>query len=278
MSGALAKLIVELKVRGRSPSTIDAYTYQMKRFLKSFGRPADDPTVEDLYSFLRNFAQSGVSASVYNAALAALRFYAKNVLGEALSPESFPGHKRARRLPVVLSRPEVIALFRATRNRKHRAIFMTMYSGGLRLNEALHLRISDIDSELNRIRVRRGKGDQERNVILSSVLLIHLRQYWRTYRPQTWLFPGARRSKPVSAGTVQRSFRESVRLAGIKRRASSHSLRHSFATHLLENGVNIRYIQALLGHSSIRTTMIYLKVTTTGMAGVTSPLDSLAFD
>lgn len=278
MSDHLSRLSLELKLRGLRPATVKCYTLYVHRFLRFVGPDVQEVKVEHFRSFLGDLASRDIQPATYNTVLSALRFYSANVLGRRLSLKRFPGHRRPRRLPVVLTRSEVISLLRCANGLKLRTMFMTMYSAGLRLGETVHLRVEDIDSSANVIRIREGKGGHERQVMLASTLLIHLRQYWRAERPRTWLFPSPRIGGPITKGTVNRGFRVARVAAGIKRPASPHSLRHSFATHLLENGVSLRYIQELLGHSSIRSTMVYLKVTSTGMAGVTSPLDSLALE
>ena len=177
----------------------------------------------------------------------------------------------------MLTRDEVQTFFAAIPNLKHLAIFMAIYSAGLRLGEATHLRVCDIDSKTMRILVRSGKGDKGRFVMLSSRLLDTLREYYVTYRPDRsgWLFPGKDVRKPISSSSVQRAFKRTRKAAKIEKRATPHSLRHSFAVHLLETGTNLKYIKELLGHASINSTMIYLKLAPESAEAVQSPLDVL---
>jgi integrase/recombinase XerD len=178
-----------------------------------------------------------------------------------------------KRLPVVLSSQEVQAIFSATRNLKHRALLMTIYSAGLRVSEVVHLKVSDIDSQRMMIRVRQGKGQKDRYTLLAQRTLEVLREYWKEYRPQDWLFPGKPENEALSVSAVQRVFEKVLLQAGIKKPASVHTLRHSFATHLLEAGTDLYHIQRLLGHTSPKTTAIYLHLSRKNLGGVTSPLD-----
>jgi site-specific recombinase XerD len=184
--------------------------------------------------------------------------------------------REEKTLPVVLSEQEIGDLLRITENIKHKTILMLCYSAGLRLSELIQVRISDIDSKRMQIRVEQGKGKKDRYTLLSSKLLELLRIYYKQYRPKTWLFEGAEGAQ-YSTRSIQSIMRESCKKAGIKKKVSVHTLRHSFATHLLENGTDLRYIQALLGHASSKTTEIYTHITTKGFDQIKSPLDKLNF-
>jgi len=179
---------------------------------------------------------------------------------------------------VVLSKQEVESIFSATTNLKHRAIFVTIYSAGLRISESMRLKVSDIDSGRMTIRVNEGKGLKDRYTLLGERNLDILRLYYKAYRPLDWLFPGRNPSEPVSISAVQRVFNASLYKAGIKKKASVHTLRHCFATHLLESGTDLYYIQKLLGHKSASTTSVYLHVTGRDLSKIRSPIDLLADD
>jgi site-specific recombinase XerD len=209
-------------------------------------------------------------------AVCALRFFYRKVLRLSFELDDLPYPKRKRTLPRTLSEKEVAALLAAESNPKHRAILMTLYSAGLRLQEAIDLRPVDIDSAGMKIRIRAGKGGKERYVMLSSTLLETLRSYFKQYRPEKWLFFGQTKDVPIHPRTVQRAIEKAAVAAGIRKRGTAHVLRHSFATHLLDRGTNLRYIQELLGHTSIKTTTIYLHVSRRSLTEVVSPLDWLA--
>ena len=194
------------------------------------------------------------------------------------SVEQIRYHKTGKKLPVVLSGEEVVALLDAATNLKHRAILMALYSAGLRASEAAHLRLSDIDSQRMMIRISQGKGRKDRYVMLSRKLLETLRRYGLERRPSPWLFPGQGSCKPISYKYVDRLFARAKNKAGIRKRVVPHSLRHAFATHLLEHGVNIRVIQRLLGHRSLRSTEVYTHVAESFVRDTQSPLDDLLPD
>ena len=189
--------------------------------------------------------------------------------------KNIPRVKRSKKLPVVLSKDEVKRLFDVTVNLKHKAILMTTYSAGLRVDEVTRLKISDIDSGNMQIHIRQGKGDKDRYSLLGESNLKILREYFKVYRPSVWLFPNELSLEPLSTRTAQQVFCDAKNRAGISKDVSIHSLRHSFATHLLKSGVDIVRIQRLLGHTNIQTTSIYLHLTSTDILGVISPLDSL---
>jgi site-specific recombinase XerD len=187
--------------------------------------------------------------------------------------ERIPRIKRERHLPVVLDREEVESLFSVLKNIKHRAILMLIYSSGLRLTEAAHLKVSDIDSKRMVIRIRQSKGKKDRYTILSKVALEVLREYWYRYRPKEWLFAGRFPDRPLTGRSIQRVLIKAKSRAGINKSVTVHTLRHSFATHLLEAGTDLRHIQLLLGHMSLKTTAIYLHVSQKELIRIVSPLD-----
>ena len=269
----------ELRIRGYAANTRKCYIEKMKCFVRFFMRPPDELTAEDVNQYqLFLTTERQVSWSTFNVHVCAIRFFYREVLRVDWNVEHIPYHRSGRKLPVVLSCEEVWALFDVTSNLKHRALLMTLYSGGLRIGEVVHLKLADIDSGRMMIRVEQGKGRKDRYVMLSQKLLLTLRRYWREYQPALWLFPGADPSRPLTRGSVDRLFARAKERAGIQKRVSPHSLRHAFATHLLERGVNILVIQRLLGHRSLRSTEIYTHVAENYVSDTKSPLDDLLPD
>ena len=269
----------EIRIRGFSENTRKNYLGCMRRFVRHFMRPPDELTREDVKQYqLHLTKERGVSWNTFNVNVGAIRFFYRRVLVVDWSVEQIPYQRTGTRLPVVLSGEEVVALLGAVTNLKHRAILMVLYSAGLRTSEAVHLRLPDIDSRRMMLRVEQGKGRKDRYVMLSAALLDALRRYWRKRRPDAWLFPGRDPGRPLNCGSIEKFFARAKERAGIHKRASPHTLRHSFATHLLERGVNIRVIQRLLGHRSLRSTEIYTHVAETYVRETLSPLDALLPD
>jgi integrase/recombinase XerD len=267
----------ELTLRRYSPKTQRAYLLHLKRFLGHFGARAKTVTNDETRAyFLHLIEEECVSWPYQNQAIGALRFLYQRVLKHPDAVADLPRPVRERkRLPAVLSRDEVIRLFQAVGNLKHRAVLLVIYAGGLRVSEAVQLKVSDVDGQRKSIFVRGGKGGKDRYTIVGDAALEALREYWRIYRPTDWLFPGVRPDAPLSTRTIQAAFREARRRAGIRKDATVHTLRHSFATHLLENGVDIRYIQELLGHEDVRTTQLYTHVGDPNVRRIRSPIDEL---
>ncbi len=218
-----------------------------------------------------------VSSSYQNQAINAIKFYYERVLGGHRKIYMVERPRREKALPEVLSEQEVLLLFNQVENIKHKVILMLLYSSGLRLSELLNLKIKDIDSKRMQVRIEQSKGKKDRYTLLSKKLLPILRQYFKEYQPKEWLFEGIKGNQ-YSAESVQSIVREACKKAGIKKKVSSHTLRHSFATHLLENGTDLRYIQSLLGHSSSKTTEVYTHITTKGFDQIKNPLDNLDFN
>ena len=269
----------ELRIRGLAENTRKSYLEKMRCYVRHFMRPPDQLTAEDVKQyqlFLTRDRQ--VTWSTFNVHVCAIRFFYRDVLRVEWDVEHIPYQRTGKRLPVILSGEEVVALLDAATNLKHRALLMTLYSAGLRASEAVHLRLEDIDSRRMMIRVAQGKGRKDRYVMLSGKLLETLRRYWLETRPDPWLFPGQASGGPLTYGSVDRFFARAKDKAGIRKRVSPHSLRHSFATHLLERGVNIRVIQRLLGHRSLRSTEIYTHVAESYVRDTKSPLDDLLPD
>lgn len=266
----------ELQIRGYSPHTREAYLFCVREFVRHFMRPPDQLTIEDIHRYQLHLTEvRKVSPARFNQTVAALRFFFLVALNKEWEIERLPYQRTGRALPQILSREEVARLFIAVDYIKHRALLMTTYSAGLRSQEVLHLRVSDIDSHRMVIRVERGKGGRVRYVMLSEKLLPTLREYWRAHRPEQWLFPGQKPGRPLCRKSFQRIVKKARIAAGIAKPITPHSLRHSFATHLLEDGYSIRVIQKLLGHSSIRSTEIYTHVAANYVTDTSSPIDHL---
>jgi integrase/recombinase XerD len=264
----------ELTLRRYSPRTHEAYLGHLKRFLNHFGQDAETLDGADLRGYFLDLVQSGISWSYQNQAISAVKFLYRHVLRRPEVLDDLPRPvRRKKQLPAVLSRSEVQRLFEAVSNLKHRAILLVIYAGGLRVSEAARLKVSDVDGERKQVFVRGGKGAKDRYTVIGEPALETLRDYWRVYRPHDWLFPGARPDKHISSRTIQAVFQRARDKAGIRKEATVHTLRHSFATHLLEDGVDVRYIQELMGHEDVRTTQRYTHVS--DPARVRSPLDEL---
>ena len=266
----------DLQIRGFSPCTQACYLDRMKAFVRYFMRPPDQLSLEDIHTYqLHLTRERKVSWGVFNQAVAALRFFYGVTLEQDWDIRRIPYQKTGRKLPVVLSQGEVQALLQTPKNLKHRALLMTVYAAGLRVSEVVNLQLQDIDSGRRMLRIEQGKGRQDRYVMLSEKLLLVLRQYWRSSRPQPWLFPGQIPGRPLNRSSVQQVFYQARDAAGITKQVSVHCLRHSFATHLLESGVHIRKIQLLLGHKSLHSTEVYTHVANDFLQHTRSPLDLL---
>lgn len=266
----------ELKLRGCRPRTQRAYLDWVARFAAYHRRSPEQMGEEQVRAYLVHLLETQkLSRSTLVQALCGLKFFYVHVLHRSCEVEDFrvPRHHK-KKLPRVLSELEVRKLLEAAGDLKEQAMVMTLYAAGLRLNELLHLEIKDIDSSKMQIRVREGKGAKDRNVVLSWTLLDVLRRYYQRYRPVRWLFYGRTPQRSLDERTVQRMVHRLSARAGL-REVTPHTLRHSFATHLLEQGTELPYIQSLLGHRSIKTTMLYLRVSPPAVREVVSPLDRL---
>jgi integrase/recombinase XerD len=279
--GLRQRMIEDMNVRGFSAKTQHDYLRIVSRFAAFLGRSPDSATAEDVRRFQVEQREAGMPAPAMNSHVAALRFFFtttidRSDLSHKLIRVSYP-----RKLPTVLSPDEVARLLTATTCIKHRAALAVAYGAGLRVAEVAALKVGDIDSERMLIRVERGKGGRYRNAMLSPDLLALLRAWWKEGRrqgamfPGGWLFPGQNPVKPITTRQLSRVVEEAARSAGIAKRVSPHTLRHSFATHLLEDGVDIRIIQVLLGHAKLDNTALYTKVATRMVRTVTSPLDRI---
>jgi len=264
----------DLELRGLSRRTQEIYLSQVRDFSRYFNRSPlylGEREIKEYLLYL--IREKRASYSLVNQCYCALKFLYGTTLGRKWVMEKVPCTKRERDLPVVLDREEVEAVFSVTRNVKHRAILMLIYSSGLRVSEAARLKVSDIDSKRMVLRIRRSKGKKDRYSILSHVALEALREYWREYRPKEWLFPSRFPGKPLTERSIQRVFKKAKTLVGIKKPVSINTLRHTFATHLLEAGTDLHHIQLLLGHKSPKTTTIYLHVSRKELIRIVSPLD-----
>jgi integrase/recombinase XerD len=276
------RLIDDMTMRRFSQEMQRNYIRDVGRFASFLGRPPDTATTEDLRRFQVDQREAGVPVPTMNSIVSALRFFFTQTLDRPDLARRLVRVSHPRKLPVVLSLDEVARLLNATTCLKHQAALSVAYGAGLRVAEVSTLKISDIDSERMLLRVERGKGGQYRNAMLSGDLLTLLRQWWKAGRQQGvmhrdgWLFPGQHAGKPISTRQLHRIVVEAAHAAGIVKRVGPHTLRHSFATHLLEDGVGIRVIQALLGHAKLENTAFYTKVATPTVRTVTSPLDKLA--
>jgi integrase/recombinase XerD len=276
------RLIDDMTMRRFSQETQRNYIRDVGRFASFLGRPPDTATAEDLRRFQVDQREAGVPVPTMNSIVSALRFFFTQTLDRPDLSRKLFRVSHPRKLPVVLSPDEVARLLDATTCLKHQAALSVAYGAGLRVAEVSTLKVGDVDSERMLLRVERGKGGQYRNAMLSGDLLTLLRQWWKAGRQQGvmhrdgWLFPGQHAGKPISTRQLHRIVVEAARAADIAKRVGPHTLRHSFATHLLEDGVDIRVIQALLGHAKLENTAFYTKVATRTVRTVTSPLDKLA--
>ena len=270
------RMAEDMLVRNLSPRTIDSYTYHVDRFVRHFARPAEALGPEEIRQYpLHLIKDRKVGWSSFNQAVCALRFLYRFTIAREWHVKMIPFGKRPKKLPVVLGQEQAVELIRCVANLKHRTVLLTLYAAGLRLSEALHLQVPDIDSKRMQLRIAHGKGSKERLVPLSPRLLDALRAYWKEVRPPTWLFPGKTSGVPLSSTTIQKTCKSAAREAGIRQRVSPHTLRHSFATGLLEAGVDLLTIGQLLGHKSFSSTLVYLHVRRPHLQSTPSPLDWL---
>jgi len=270
------RMLEDLRIRNYAPRTVEAYIRWVAEFSKHFHRPPDQLGPEEIRCWqLHLLEEKQVKQATYIQAVCALRFFYRNTLNRKIEMDRIPLPKYEQKLPVILSKEEVKALLEAPRNLGHRAILATMYGAGLRISEAAHLKVTDLDRERKVIWVRGGKGRKDRQVMLAEPLREVLVAYWRWKRPTDWLFPGRKPGGPITRGSVFETCQKAARRAGIAKRVHPHSLRHAFATHLLEDGVNLLVIQALLGHKNLRTTARYLHVADSTIRAARSPLELL---
>jgi site-specific recombinase XerD len=258
------RMIADLRIRNYSPRTVECYTRCVAAFARHFGRSPADLGPDQIRAYQTHLVEhKHASWSGFIQAVSALRFLYGTTLGRPGLVEDIPFPRQPKRLPVVLSPAELARFFGAIPNLKHRTVLMTMYAAGLRLLEALHLHVADVDGARQCLRIEQGKGQKDRYTILPPTLLRQLRAYWKATHPASvWLFPGRRAATPLDATAIQRQCGPAARRAGLAKRVTTHTMRHCFATHLLEAGTDLRTIQQLLGHRSLQTTAVYLHVVT----------------
>jgi len=274
-------MLEELQRRNYSQTTTATYLRVVEQFALYFGKAPDQLGPEHVRQYQAHLLRERkLSASTVGLAVAALRFFFVKTLRRDYKPDYLPYPKQPKRLPTILSRDEVRQLIDAAKNLYHRAILATLYATGMRRAEVANLKVDDIDSERMLVHVRQGKRARDRDLPLSPVLLETLREYWCWMKPKTYLFPGTvnsrRADKPIAPKGVWTACREAAERAGLNKRVSPHTLRHSYATHLLEAGADLRTIQLLLGHSTLNHTTIYLHLSRRHLPAVANPIDGLA--
>jgi site-specific recombinase XerD len=265
----------DLQRRNYSPRTISCYVAQVAHFARHFGCSPDRLGADEVRLYQLHLLQRRVCWSTYNQCVCALRFFYANTLQRPGLVVMLPYGKKPKTLPCVLSPEEVRRLFDAAANPRDRLLLQTAYACGLRVSEVVRLQLADIDSARLTLHIRCAKGAKDRFVPLSALLLDYLRAYWRRYPPGKWLFPGGTPAGHLSIGQAQRLCRCAVRACGLTKKASMHTLRHSYATHLLEAGTDLPTLQKLLGHNQLSTTLLYTHIGQTHLQQVRSPLDTL---
>jgi integrase/recombinase XerD len=273
-------MLDELERRNYSPNTVRAYIHAVEEFARHFRRSPEQLGPDHVREYqVHLFRDRKLSARTIAGQTAALRFLFVKTLRRPYLPDALPFPKHSRRLPTVLSQDEVARLIDASGNLMHRAMVMTLYATGVRRAELCRLKVADIDSERMVLHIHEGKGGRDRDVPLSPRLLETLREYWRWMKPKTYLFPGMennwRADVPVTTKVAWIAVTEAAKAAGITRRVSPHTLRHSYATHLLEAGADLRTIQVLLGHAKLADTTVYLHLSRRHLQAVPSPIESL---
>ena len=278
MSALRTRMIEDMQVRGLAPGTIVNYVHHIKNFAEYFGISPTKLDLEAVRTYSLYLLQDRkLSAESVNHFICAAKFLFLTTLEMPWGQENFPRARRTHKLPIVLSYEELIQFFDHVAGLKYRAILMLCYGAGLRISEAVSIKVSDIDSKNGLIRIEQGKGNKDRYTMLSPRLLELLRTYWRAVKPQSqYLFPSWKTSQHITAGSVQQACRDACARSGLRKRITAHTLRHSFATHLFEGGTDLRVIQMLLGHSDIATTTHYVSVSPLVIARTQSPLDANA--
>jgi integrase/recombinase XerD len=274
MSKLREQMLEDLQLRGATLKTQRIYLREVRNYAKYFGKSPEELGEDELREYLLYLMKDrNLSDGTYRFYVAALKFLYRTTLKREWVVEKIKFPKRKKKLPVVLDLSEVMALLSVTENIKHKAILTLTYSSGLRISEVASLKITDIDSKRMMVYIRQGKGGKDRYSILSQTTLECLRQYWREYRPKEWLFEGQKQGTHITISSITQIFQKAKKRAGITKPACVHTLRHSFATHLIEAGTSLHHVQLLLGHRSPTTTTVYLHVSQVNLAQVTSPLD-----
>jgi integrase/recombinase XerD len=269
------RMIEDMSIRKFAPKTQHDYVQRVKDFAAFLGHSPDTAKSEDVRRFRLHLASSGAGAPKINATVSALRFLFKVTLDRPELAKHLSFMHEPRKVPVVLSPEEVARFLEAAPGIKYKAALSVAYGAGLRVSEVVSLKVSDVDSKRMMLRVEQGKGRKDRHAMLSPVLLELLRDWYRIARPQGWLFPGQNPANPMTARQLTRACHAAAHMAEITKRVTPHTLRHSFATHLLEQNIDIRVIQVLLGHAKLETTALYTRVATNTIREVMSPLDRL---
>ena len=262
----------ELKIRGFSRRTIESYLLYNRLFLEFIKKNPTAVTNDDIRRYLESLKDRGCANSTLNVALNALKFYYRQILKRKFFFD-IKGAKKSNYLPTVLSKEEIERMLAVTENPKHHFLISLMYSAGLRVSEAVKIRMRDFDPDRKMIMVRQGKGNKDRCTLLSEKLLPVLKKQMALKKPTDYLFTGAGGKSHLTSESAEKIVRKAAQIAGVSKKVSCHTLRHSFATHLLEAGTSIRYIQELLGHAKLETTQIYTKVANTNLQTIKSPLD-----
>jgi site-specific recombinase XerD len=275
MSPLRRRMIEDMTIRKFAPKTQHDYLQRVKNFAAYLGRSPDTASSEDVRHYQLHLTASGVGVPTVNQTVSTLRFFFKVTLGRPDLVERTTFVREPRKLPVVLSPEEVVRLLDAAPGLKYKAALSVAYGAGLRVSEVVALKVGDIDSKRMIIRVEQGKGRKDRYVMLSPHLLELLRAWYKAARPQGWLFPGRDRVQPMTTRQLNRACHAAANMAEISKPVSMHTLRHSFATHLLEQNIDIRVIQVLLGHAKLDTTALYTRVATKTIQQVMSPLDRI---
>jgi integrase/recombinase XerD len=270
---AVKKMKECMELKGFAPSTQKNYIINIKMFARYFRKPLEELQPEDAQEFLYSLVSKKFSYSYLVTVCASIKFLYHYVFNKKHFMSNIPTAKKRNKLPKVLSSDEVIKIIKSASNLKHKAILSVIYSSGLRLSEAAKLKISDIDSKNMKIFIDQSKNNKDRYTILAKVTLNILREYYKKYRPKDWLFNGRYSSKPISAKSIQAAFKKALKQSQIGKSATVHTLRHSFATHSIDNGTHLLALKEIMGHSSLKTTSVYLHISATRFSNVTSPLD-----
>lgn len=269
------RMIEDMSVRNFVEKTRNDYIRHVKTFTAFLGRSPETATPEDLRRFQLHQTQTGVRPPTINGAVVALRFFFTVTVGQTIMARHLTFVREPRKIPVVLSEEEIARLLEAAPGPKYKAALSAAYGAGLRVSEVVALKVCDVDSKRMLLKIEQGKGRKDRFAMLSPVLLELLRDWYRIARPTVWLFPGRDRLLPLTTRQFNRAVHAAAHLAEIKKRVTPHTLRHSFATHLLEQNTDVRLIQVLLGHAKLETTALYAQVATNTIRAITSPLDRL---
>ena len=276
MDAVREQMMKDLQLKGITPRTQKKYLREVKIMADYFAKPLEELGEKEVKDYLVHMLETRrLSRGTYRGYVAGIKFLYRTTLNREEVVEKIQYPRAKKTLPVVLDLAEIKAMLSVTENLKHRALLTITYSAGLRVSEAACLKVTDIDSKRMMVRVQQGKGRKDRYSILSQTALELLRRYWRQYRPKEWLFEGQKEGTHICYPAMRNIFVESMKRAGITKPANPHTLRHSFATHLIEAGTSLHHVQLLLGHRSPTTTTVYLHVSKMNLAQVSSPLDSI---